>query len=189
MAERYVAFDVETPNNQGLRMSAIGISIVEDGRVVEEFGSLVNPETHFDPFIIRLTGITPAAAADAPTFPELWPVIAPLLDQGVLLAHNAPFDMGVLAKCLKGYGIHWKPYAQYACTCRMSRKQYPNLINHKLNTVSEALGISLDHHRAASDAHACAEIFCHCLRDGLELHPFLRAYDFDRLRTLGGYGW
>lgn len=189
MNERYAAFDVETPNSLSNRMSAIGISIVENGHVVQEFGSLVNPESHFDPYIIHLTGITPAAVADAPTFPELWPHIAPLLEDCVLLAHNAPFDMGVLGKCLKAYGIFWKPYAQYACTCRMSRKQYPELENHKLNTVSQALGIELNHHEAASDAHACAEIFCACMRDGLELRPFLRAFDFDRLRTLGGYRW
>ena len=71
--KRFVVFDVETPNSANDRMSAIGVTVVEGGAIVEEFASLVNPETHFDPFNIRLTGITPEAAAQAPAFPALWP--------------------------------------------------------------------------------------------------------------------
>ena len=96
MQNRFIAFDVETPNNANNRMSAIGITVVEHGRIVEEFSTLVNPECHFDTFNVHLTGITPEMAADAPTFAQLWPVIGPMLDGGVLLAHRAPFDMGVL---------------------------------------------------------------------------------------------
>ena len=42
---RYIAFDVETPNRLSNRMSAIGIAVIEDGSIVDEFYSLVNPET------------------------------------------------------------------------------------------------------------------------------------------------
>jgi DNA polymerase-3 subunit epsilon len=73
MEERYIVFDVETPNSRGDRMSAIGITVVEGGEIVREFGSIVDPETWFDPFNVALTGITPGMAAEAPTFGELWP--------------------------------------------------------------------------------------------------------------------
>ena len=63
MTERYIAFDVETPNYANNRMSAIGVSVIEDGTIVDEFYSLVNPEARFDRFNIDLTGITPGAAA------------------------------------------------------------------------------------------------------------------------------
>ena len=82
MTERYIAFDVETPNARNNRMSAIGVTVVEDGQIVDSFSSLVNPETRFDRFNIALTGITPAMAADAPTFPELWPGLQPLPGSG-----------------------------------------------------------------------------------------------------------
>ena len=100
---RYVVFDVETPNSRNDRMSAIGVVVVEDGMVAEEWSALVNPETWFSRFNIQLTGITPEMAARAPAFDELWETrLGPLLDGGGLLAaHNAPFDMGVLAKCLQ----------------------------------------------------------------------------------------
>ena len=44
MTERYIAFDVETPNCANDRMSAIGITVIEDGVIVDDFYSLVNPE-------------------------------------------------------------------------------------------------------------------------------------------------
>ena len=103
--DRYIAFDVETPNRFNSRMSAIGIAVVEDGRIVDSFYSLVDPEQPFDWFNTQLTGIDSEAVAGAPTFPELWERIEPILASGVLVAHNAPFDMGVLKKCLRDYGI------------------------------------------------------------------------------------
>lgn len=184
MTERIVAFDVETPNCRNHRMSAIGVCIVEEGKLVQEFATLVNPQTRFDPFNITLTGIKPEDVADAPTFPELWQRLRPWMDSGILIAHNAPFDMSVLAKCLHDYHIAWKPSAQYACTCKMARACFPQLENHRLNTVSNYLGIVLDHHQASSDAHACAEIFCACRRCGMSLLPFLRSYDFSAMRTV-----
>ena len=116
---RYVAFDVETPNRYNNRMSAIGISVIEGGRITEEFFSYLNPETFFDYFNTRLTGISEKTVADAPTFPELWERIAPLMSSGILVAHNAAFDLGVLKKCLSDYGIPWKGSVHYCCTARM----------------------------------------------------------------------
>ena len=109
MRDRYVAFDVETPNYANDRMSAIGVAVIENGEITEEFYSLVNPETRFDRFNIELTGITPEMAAGTPTFPELWDKLGPLMDSGLLAAHNAPFDLSVLAKCLRDYGVRWRP--------------------------------------------------------------------------------
>lgn len=184
MIERYIAFDVETPNSFNHRMSSIGISVIEDGEIVREFDTLINPETHFDRFNVQLTGISPYLVEDAPNFAQIWELIGPLMSSGVLLAHNAPFDLGVLAKCLRDYEIDWKPRVRYADTCRMARVCYPKLVNHRLNTVSEHLGVTLDHHQASSDAHACAEIFLHCQKDGLKVNRFLRTYDFYLMKTV-----
>lgn len=183
MPERYIAFDVETPNYANDRMSAIGIAVVENSVVVDEFATLVNPETHFDAFNVQLTGITPEMAAKAPTFPELWPTIEPILDSGLLIAHSAPFDMSVLAKCLRAYGICWRPCVDYACTCQMGRRCFPQLPNHRLNTLCACLGISLDHHRAESDSRACAEILIRCLDTGMDIARFRRRYDLLAIRT------
>lgn len=183
---RYVAFDVETPNYANDRMSAIGITVIDNGCITEEFATLVNPETHFDSFNIELTGITPEAAAKAPTFAQLWPRIQPILDSGLLLAHNAPFDMAVLSKCLQAYGIQWHHYVPYACTCAMSRRCCPSLANHKLDTLCRYYGIALDHHQASSDSHACAQLFLDMHAEEVALHDCRRTYDLYRARTVKG---
>ena len=188
MNRRYIAFDVETPNHRNDRMSAIGIAVVENGIVTEEFSTLVDPETEFDAFNIRLTGITPAAAAEAPSFAALWPTLEGYFSSGVLVAHNAPFDMSVLAKCLRAYEIDWQRTAAYACTVRMGRVCYPYLPNHRLDTMCAYLGVGLDHHRAGSDSRACAELLTRYIARELPVERYIRLYDLERQRTVGGAG-
>ena len=76
---RFIAFDVETPNRLNHRMSAIGVTVIDGGAITENFYSLVDPETHFDYFNTRLTGIDEEAVRGAPAFPELWTKIEPLM--------------------------------------------------------------------------------------------------------------
>ncbi len=184
MTGRYIAFDVETPNAANDRISAIGVTVVEDGRIVDSYASLVDPETRFDRFNIALTGIAPEDVRGAPNFPALWERIEPLMRSGLLTAHNAPFDMGVLGKCLRDYGIAWQPYVDYLCTCQLGRRLLPELPNHKLNTLCSHFGIALDHHRADSDSRACAELLRHYLQCAVPLSTFVRRFDLAGLRTL-----
>ncbi|NLU24086.1 MAG: 3'-5' exonuclease [Clostridiales bacterium] len=187
MTERYIAFDVETPNCANDRMSAIGITVIERGVIVDGFYSLVNPEARFDYFNVQLTGITPEMAVTAPTFSELWEEIEPLMSSGILIAHNAPFDMGVLAKCLCAYGIDWQSSASYACTCVMGRACYPGLPNHKLNTMCDYLELNLNHHNAGSDSRACGELLLDYMRRGLNISRYVRRYDLSQRRTVGRF--
>ena len=186
MNGRYLAFDVETPNYQNDRISAIGLTVIEDGRITDEYYTLVDPQTHFDRFNIQLTGITPQMVADKPDFGALWPQLEDLMEGSVLVAHNAPFDLSVLAKCLRAYGIAWRSSVRYICTCRMSRRLLPQLPNHKLDTVSAWLGLELDHHHAGSDSRACGEILLHHLHSGAKASSFERTYDLAACRTLQG---
>ena len=172
---RYVCFDVETPNSRNDRMSAIGIAVVEDGVITSEFFSYVNPEEPFDAFNTELTGISAETVTGAPAFRELWPQIKPLMSSGILVAHNAPFDMGVLKKCLLDYGIAWKERAPYVCTVRIGRAVLPNM-SHRLNDMCRYYQIGLDHHKADSDSHACAEILIRYMRDGVEVNDYARTW-------------
>lgn len=185
MAERYIAFDVETPNSRNNRLSSIGIAVVEEGEIVESFYSLVDPECHFDYFNVALTGISPETVKGKPTFPELWEKIEPIMSSGMLVAHNAPFDMSVLAKCLRDYGISWRPRADYCCTCQMAKRLMPGVPNHKLNTLCDELMISLNHHDAGSDARACAEILLWLKAKG-DIKKYARQYDMVNVCTCKG---
>ena len=184
MPERYVVFDVETPNSRNDRMSAIGLVVVEDGEQTTNFYTLVNPEAPFDAFNISLTGITPRMVRNQPTFPVLWELLRPLLERGILCAHNAPFDLGVLGRCLKDYGIEWTPRREYVCTCQMGRRLIPSAPNHRLDTLASLLDLPLQHHNALSDAKACAGLLQYYLGEN-DLSVFKREYDFTALRSLG----
>lgn len=176
---RFTVFDVETPNRMSNRMSAIGITVIEDGAITDEFYSLVNPETHFDYFNTQLTGISEETVWDAPTFPEVWTQIEPLMSNGLLVAHNAVFDMNVLKRCLHDYEIEWKPYARYICTVQMGRRLLPGM-SHKLNVLCDYYGICLDHHKADSDSRACAEILLRYLASGADVRKFIRTCSFNK---------
>ena len=164
MEQRYVAFDVETPNAQNRSISAIGVSVIEGGKIVKELYTLIDPQTHFDLFNIALTGITPEMERGQPTFPVLWELLEPILRGSVLVAHNAMFDTGVLCACLAHYGLPM-PECRYVCTVKVSQRVWPDLANHKLDTVSDYLGITLDHHEAGSDARAAGLILQAALRE------------------------
>ena len=174
--ERYIVFDVETPNRNNNRISAIGITIIENGSITNTFYSLVNPDTTFDKFNIKLTGISPDMVKDKPNFPELWPTIKSLMDDGILVAHNATFDMSVLYNCLKHYCINWKSSVEYLCTYKIARKVFNNLPNKKLNTICDYLNINLNHHNASSDSLACAEILLYYMKQNLNLTLFTKSY-------------
>lgn len=173
---RYIVFDVETPNRTNSRMSAIGITVIEDGRIADHFFSYVDPEQEFDSFNSELTGIDEYTVAGSPVFPELWKQIQPLMESGTLVAHNAQFDMGVLRKCLQDYGIYWKPSAKAICTVLIGRSILPD-ISHKLNNMCDYYGICLNHHQADSDSQACAEILLRYMRDGTRVDQYIKEYE------------
>ena len=176
---RFVVFDVETPNYQNNRMSAIGITIIENGEIVDDYYSLVDPETHFDYFSIELTGISEKTVKDSPTFPQVWQEIESYMSSGMIVAHNAVFDLSVLKKCLKDYDIQWKPYVRYVCTVQTGRRLLPG-ISHKLNDMCDYYGIALDHHKASSDSRACAEILLRYLAAGADIRQHIRTYSFTK---------
>ena len=173
--DRYIAFDVETPNRYNSRMSAIGISVIENGKIIDDFYSLVDPEQPFDRFNTQLTGINEESVFDAPAFPDLWKRIEPILSSGVLVAHNAGFDIGVLRRCLDGYELSWKPSVKGLCTVTMGRKLLPG-ISHKLSDMCRYYGICLDHHQALSDSHACAELLLRYIESGAKPEQYIRTY-------------
>ena len=51
-------------------------------------------------------------------------------------------------------------------------------MSHKLNTLCDYYGIALNHHQAASDSHACAEILLRYLERGADVRQHIRTYSF-----------
>ncbi|MSP78997.1 MAG: hypothetical protein EXR67_05530 [Dehalococcoidia bacterium] len=159
----FVAIDFETADRYNDSACAIALVRVEAGQVVHREKRLIRPprpEVHFT----EVHGITWEDVEDQPTFGQLWPDLAPLLEGAhFLTAHNAPFDRGVLAACLDAAKL-MVPDTPFICTVTLSRKLWGQRHN-RLNDVSQRLGIPLKHHDPLSDAEACAHIVLAALRE------------------------
>lgn len=179
--DRYTVFDLEMPNRAGDRISAVGIAVIEDGEIVDEYYSLVNPEAGFDKYTIKITGITPAMVANEPPFPVIWEEIRPYFEDSVLAAHSVQCDMHVLANCLKSYGIQWKNTADCVCTLELGNLCYPDFVSHRLDAMCETLDIELDHHNAGSDALGAAFLLLDYMENGID--PAEHILSFDMIRS------
>ncbi len=163
---RYLALDFETGNASPLSACALGASVFEDNQLVDEKISLIRPPECVGRFHwgnVRVNHIKEKMVADAPSFAEVWEPLADIAEGSVIVCHNAMFDTNVLCSCLAHYGLKM-PECRYLCTVKVSKRVWPELENHKLDTVSAALHIDLNHHEAGSDARAAGLILQAALR-------------------------
>ena len=154
-----VAIDFETSGYAAHSACAVGLARIEDGRVTEQFYSLVRPPSS-RVLYTEIHGLTWPMLKNAPVFGDVWPQMESFMKgAGVLLAHNASFDRRVLLACCReaGAGV---PEQHFLCTLKGARRSLP-LPSKKLNHVCEHFGIALEHHHAGSDAAACAEVYLH----------------------------
>lgn len=154
----FVAIDFETANYSRTSACSIGLVVVESGKIVQTLHKLIQPvPNYYVPAFIDIHGITPAQTNGQPTFEEHWAELQPYFQDRDLIAHNASFDFGVLGSTLQYFDIA-KPLLNYYCSVVISRRVFPELPNHRLNTVSDYLQVQLIHHDAESDAIAAAKI-------------------------------
>ena len=160
--DSFIAIDYETANADYRSACSLGVSIVENGKAVETFESLIQPPkefSEFDPFNVMIHGITSNQIKGAPTFDYLWEKLDKFNSKYKVpfVCHFSGFDIRVTEALLNHYGVSFQEIRFYD-TYTIARKLWPQLINHKLNTLSENFKIELNHHNAASDAQACALI-------------------------------
>ena len=152
----FVAIDFETANYARSSICAVGIAIVDNGKLQKTIHHLVKPFPNYYQFT-WLHGIDAKMTNNQPDFEGVWSKIQPLLEDKYVIAHNAGFDFGVMKKTLEFYDIAY-PRLEYYCSVVISRKVFPQLSNHKLDTVCNHLKIKLNHHEAESDATGAANI-------------------------------
>jgi len=148
----YVLLDLETTggNAQRDRITEIAAVRVEHGVEVARWSTLVNPGVPISGFIERLTGISNAMVAQAPTFDAVAPQLLKLLDGAVLVAHNVRFDHGFLLHELARIDVPLR--TRTLCTVRLSRLLTPGVKGHGLDAIMQRHGIqSGARHRAMGD--------------------------------------
>jgi len=162
----FTAIDFETANSSSASACSVGLVKVRDGRVVDRVHWYIRPpfpHNEFSEWNIRIHGITPEMVADAPGWADHLPAFREFAERDVLVAHNAGFDMGVIAKTSVAFGLE-VPDFRYLCSLQVARKTY-HLDSYRLPVAAMAAGFEdFSHHDALADAEACAAIVVHAAK-------------------------
>lgn len=171
----FCVVDLETTGGsaaKGAKITEIGAVLVHGGSVVGEFQTLVNPDEKIPAFITVLTGITDQMVIDAPRIADVLPSFLQFATGAVLVAHNAPFDIGFLKHFCKELDYPW-PAFEVLDTVGLARKTLvrDEVANFKLSTLAAKFHATTSpNHRALDDARATVDV----------LHSL-----FERLGSLG----
>ncbi|WP_059170145.1 PolC-type DNA polymerase III [Bacillus sp. FJAT-27445] len=168
--DTYVVFDVETTGLSAFYDTIIELAAVKirDGEIIDRFESFANPHHRLSATTINLTGITDDMVQNAPEVGEVLERFKTWTEDSILVAHNASFDMGFLNTGYKklGYGKSPNPVID---TLELARFLYPEMKNHRLNTLAKKFDVELtQHHRAIYDAEATGYLLMKMLKDSLE---------------------
>ena len=156
----YTIIDIETTGNgiKGNKITEISIFKFDGNEIIDEFTTLVNPESEIPYFITGLTGIDNAMVRNAPKFHEITDAILKITAETIFVAHNVSFDYNIIKHEFNTIGIDFN--RKKLCTVRLSRKLIPGYNSYSLGKLCTALQIPLkDRHRARGDAHATTLLF------------------------------
>ncbi|WP_250030395.1 DEDD exonuclease domain-containing protein [Paractinoplanes maris] len=175
----FVVLDLETTGGaaDGGGITEIGAVKVRAGEELGVFATLVNPGERLPPFITVLTGITEAMLAPAPPIESVLPSLLEFLRGSVLVAHNAPYDVGFLKAACARHGYPW-PNPRVLDTAAVARRALTRdeVPNRKLGTLAQFFHAAVQPtHRALDDARATVDV----------LHGLIERLGSFRVHTLG----
>lgn len=159
--DSFAAIDFELATGVRNSVCAVGIVVVENGEIVDEYYSLVRPpKNKYHWGNSRVTKIYPKDTKNAPNFLKIYPEIKKRLQGKKMVAHNEGFDRNVLQVVMEYYGLKYSEL-------RLPKKwedtvtifQEKGAESAKLNKLSKEYGIEIDHHNALSDARSCALLY------------------------------
>ncbi len=159
----FCVVDLETTGGSakaGSMITEIGAVKVRGGETLGEFQTLVNPHTAIPAFIAVLTGITDSMVVTAPSIDVALPQFLEFAQGCVLVAHNAPFDVGFLKHFAAEQGRPW-PRFEVLDTARLARRVITrdDAPNCKLSSLAAHFGsATTPNHRALSDARATVDV-------------------------------
>jgi len=159
--ESIAVIDFETTGlspNEGARATEVAAVIIQNGKVVSRYQSLMNAGVQIPGFITNLTGITNSMVQNAPSARQVMDELCQFLGPLPLVAHNASFDKKFFESECRLAGI--KHDGQFACSMLIARRLFPESPNHKLGTLVNHLKIRKtgQFHRALSDAEMTAQL-------------------------------
>ena len=171
----FIAFDTETTGLDPASGRIVEIGAVKFDRrgVIARYNVLINPEMPMPEEAGKVNGITDAMLKDKPLIAAVFPDFFDFIGTGVLVAHNAPFDINYVNAELKRSGK--PPLSNKVVDTRIFAKEvFPGLSSYALQDLAVQFGITaLEAHRAEDDARVCMELFEKILSRFLKNNPEL----------------
>ncbi len=160
----FVVFDIETTGKDANsdKITEIGAVRIVDGRFESYFETFVNPKRRIPQEIVELTGITDEMVADAPLYEDICADFYKYCHGATLVAHNIDFDSKFIRKNSEPLDYIFDHLL--LDTLALARETITGVSNYKLNTLCAKFNISFNHHRAYSDAFACAKLLVEIMR-------------------------
>ena len=157
----FTAIDFETATGKRYSACAVGIITVENGKVIDEYNSLIQPPCNeYSYYNTKVHGITENDTFDALLFPDVYPEIKSRLTGKTIVAHNEAFDRTVLQNTMEYYNLDYSELNisnPWECTLKIYRtKGYKPA---SLDICCKKQGIKLNHHEALSDKRVCAMLY------------------------------
>jgi DNA polymerase III epsilon subunit family exonuclease len=162
----FVVFDLETTglNNRKDRIIEIGAIRYSHGEITGRMDCLINPEIKIPSIASSIHGIYDKDVKDKPSINQVLPEFLKIIENSVLVAHNASFDVGFIKKALGREGIEI-PKIKVLDTIRLSKKVWPGRKSYSQKNLAAFLSIDVRNaHRAEDDCRVCLEI----LKKGLQ---------------------
>ena len=159
----FVVIDLETTGfmpdyDEIIEFSGIKIS---NGKIVDEYSTLIKPSCGIDTFVSSLTGITNEMFEDSPSIEMVIDRIMEFIGDSIIVGHNINFDINFLYDNLMIYRN--KPLTNdFEDTLKLARKLFKDFPNHQLTTCTSILNKEyFPTHRAMSDVKATYELLTH----------------------------
>jgi DNA polymerase III subunit epsilon len=154
----FVAIDVETANADLSSICQVGISTFQNGRAVDLWESLVNPQVRFDSINVSIHGINESAVRSSPVWVEVYRHVRSLLKGNIVVSHTAFDRLAVQLACEKNSLPACK--CQWVDSARIVRRAWPEFSRsgYGLARVAQHLGIEYRPHDALEDARCAGEV-------------------------------
>jgi DNA polymerase-3 subunit epsilon len=167
----------------GDRATEIAAVIMEDGKVIDRYQSLMNAGVRIPSYIEALTGISDSMVRKAPTAAEVMREVSDFVGDYPLVAHNASFDCKFWDAELSRIGRHRRQ--EFACSMLLSRRLFPQAPSHKLGVLVEFanLPVAGRYHRALADAEMTASLLAR-LEDELRTRHKVSEVSHELLRKI-----
>lgn len=163
LPQNCVVLDLETTGlsaRDGARVIEVGIVRLRQGKIVDEFESLLNPGFALPEMAATITGLSDEDLQGAPHAEQVIPRLLQFIGRDAVIAHNAGFEQEFLASECQCLGL-LPPLIEFHCSLRLARRTVETALNCRLETLARSLGLPAPDgfHRALRDARITAHLW------------------------------